>query len=158
MANTIKIKRSSTSSQTPTSLEYGELAINYADGKIFYKNSSDQIKSFEAIGGSSNHVVYRNSSGVLTGSSGFQYDGVSIKVNGNLESVYSNGDEGGEIFLNKAATNTTITNGVTIDIFQNKLRFFENGGNNRGAYIDITAASNGVGSNLLSGGRRGKYP
>ena len=43
MANTIKLKRSGTSSQVPSSLEYGEIAINSADGKIFYKNNSNQI-------------------------------------------------------------------------------------------------------------------
>lgn len=46
MANTIKLKRTSTPSSTPSSLEYGELAINYADGKIFYKNSSNSIVEF----------------------------------------------------------------------------------------------------------------
>ena len=50
MANTVKLKRSSTTSSTPASgdLSYGELAINYADGKLFYKNSSDVISE---IGG-----------------------------------------------------------------------------------------------------------
>jgi microcystin-dependent protein len=63
------------------------------------------------------------------------------------------GDEGGEILLEKSDTNTTISGtGVTVDVYQNKLRFFEQGGTARGAYIDITAASAGVGSNLLSGG------
>lgn len=66
------------------------------------------------------------------------------------------GDEGGEILLEKADTNTSIAGtGVTIDIWQNRLRFFEQGGDARGAYIDITAASNGVGSNLLAGGGGG---
>jgi hypothetical protein len=102
--------------------------------------------------GAANRIPYRNSSNVLTSSSGLQYDGVSIKVNGNLESTYQNGNEGGEIFLAKPLTNSTITNGVTIDVFQNQLRIFENGGSNRGAYIDLTAASGGVGSNLLTGG------
>jgi hypothetical protein len=53
MANTIKIKHSSTASATPSSLEYGELAINYADGKLFYKNDSAQIVEFSSGGGSS---------------------------------------------------------------------------------------------------------
>lgn len=102
--------------------------------------------------GAANRIPYRNSSNVLTSSSGLQYDGVSIKVSGNLESTYQNGDEGGEFFLAKPLTNSTITNGVTIDVFRNQLRIFENGGSNRGAYIDITTASGGVGSNLLAGG------
>lgn len=51
MANTIKIKRSSTASAVPSSLEYGELAINYADGKLFYKNASNQIVELVLSGG-----------------------------------------------------------------------------------------------------------
>jgi hypothetical protein len=46
MANTIKIKNSGTTTNTPTSLEHGELAINYADGKLFYKNNSNVIVEF----------------------------------------------------------------------------------------------------------------
>lgn len=46
MSNILKIKRSGTPSEVPVSLEHGELAINYADGKIFYKNSSDSIVEF----------------------------------------------------------------------------------------------------------------
>jgi hypothetical protein len=60
------------------------------------------------------------------------------------------GDEGGELRLNKAATNTTLDTGVTIDIFRNKLRIFETGGSNRGVFIDLTSATTSVGSNLLS--------
>jgi hypothetical protein len=43
MANTIKIKNSGTASAVPASLEYGELGLNYADGKVYYKNSSNAI-------------------------------------------------------------------------------------------------------------------
>jgi hypothetical protein len=46
MANTIKLKRSATSSSSPASLEHGELAINYTDEKLFYKNASNLIKEF----------------------------------------------------------------------------------------------------------------
>jgi hypothetical protein len=43
MANVITLKKSSTPSQVPSSLADGEIAINYADGKLFYKNSSASI-------------------------------------------------------------------------------------------------------------------
>jgi hypothetical protein len=43
VANTIKLKNSGTSTNVPSSLEHGELAINYADGKIFYKDSTNTI-------------------------------------------------------------------------------------------------------------------
>lgn len=50
MANVIKLKNSGTANSAPTSLEVGELAINYADGKIFYKNSSNTIVEFGGSG------------------------------------------------------------------------------------------------------------
>jgi hypothetical protein len=51
MANTIKIKNSGTASAAPSSLEYGELGLNYADGKLFYKNSSNNIVQFTGAKG-----------------------------------------------------------------------------------------------------------
>jgi hypothetical protein len=49
MANIVKLKRSGTANATPSanSLEHGELAINYADGILFYKDASNTIVSFE---------------------------------------------------------------------------------------------------------------
>ena len=46
--STIKLKKSSVPSNEPSTgdLEYGEIAINFADGKLFYKNSSNVIKAF----------------------------------------------------------------------------------------------------------------
>lgn len=76
-------------------------------------------------------------------------------VSGKLSVNASSGDEGGEIFLNKPVTNTTLNGGVTIDVYQNKLRFFEQGGSARGFYIDITSGLGGVGSNLAAGGGGG---
>lgn len=46
MANVIKIKNSGTASAAPTTLETGELAINYADGILFFKDSNGTIISF----------------------------------------------------------------------------------------------------------------
>jgi hypothetical protein len=34
----IQVKKSGTTGNTPASLNYGELALNWADGKLFYKN------------------------------------------------------------------------------------------------------------------------
>jgi hypothetical protein len=80
---------------------------------------------------------------------------VAANANTKLSIMQSFGDEGGEIFLNKPATNSTITNGVTIDIFQNKLRFFEQGGSARGFFLDITAGGNGVATNIMGGSSSG---
>lgn len=73
-----------------------------------------------------------------------------------LVSTASSGNEGGEIRLATAATGSTLTAGtVTIDVYQNKLRIFETGGTARGAYIDLSAATASVGSNLLAAGGGG---
>jgi hypothetical protein len=102
------------------------------------------------VSGTANQVIYKNSSNNPTGSSGLAYDGTDFSVGGKISSTASAGDEGGELFLNKAATNTTINGGVTIDVWQNRLRFFEQGGTARGAYIDIAAADAGVATQLAT--------
>ncbi len=73
----------------------------------------------------------------------------NIAAGANLVSNNSSGDEGGEILLAKPQTNTGIAGtGVTIDIFQNKLRFFEQGGSARGFFVDMTSGSTSAGTNL----------
>lgn len=44
----VLLKKSSVGDNAPDTgdLEYGEVAINYADGRLYYKNSSNQIKNF----------------------------------------------------------------------------------------------------------------
>ena len=76
-------------------------------------------------------------------------------VAGKLSVTASGGDEGGEMFLASPQTSTSINTGVTIDVYQNKLRFFEDGGSNRGFYLDITSGGSSVGTNLVSAGGGG---
>lgn len=65
MANTIfQHKRSGTPSNVPSTLELGELAINYADGLIFYKNTTGQIVSISGSGGG-NQFGTINANGTL---------------------------------------------------------------------------------------------
>ena len=68
-----------------------------------------------------------------------------------LTSTNATGDEGGQINLAKPP-NATISGGVTIDVYQDKIRFFEKDGTSRGVFIDLTGASASVGTNLLAGG------
>lgn len=67
----------------------------------------------------------------------------------------SSGNEGGQIRLALPANTGLGGDGIGIDIFQNKLRIFENGGTARGVYIDLTTAEADVGTNLLAGGGSG---
>ena len=50
MSNKVLFKKSSVSGKIPltTDLDYGEIALNYADGRIYYKTSSNTINSFAA--------------------------------------------------------------------------------------------------------------
>lgn len=75
MANTtVRIKSSGASGNVPISLEFGELAINYADGKLFYKASNGSIVQFFSStgggGGSSDSfaTINANSSLILASS------------------------------------------------------------------------------------------
>ena len=52
--------------------------------------------------------------------------------------------KGGEIHLAKAPSSTTLTTDVVIDVNDSKVRIFELGGTNRGAYLDINTAPAGV--------------
>jgi len=141
MANKFQTKRTTISGRTPNTtnsgnthfIDTGELALNLTDGKMFSSNGSVY---FEVGANLANQTVSGNANV------------------GKLNVTASDGDEGGEIFL-AAPANTTLSGGITIDAYQNKIRFFEQGGNARGAFIDLTACANGVGTNLLSGGSGG---
>jgi hypothetical protein len=70
MANTIiQLKKSGTAGNAPSSLNIGELAINYADGKLFYKNSLGNISSIESgISANSFATINVNSTLILASS------------------------------------------------------------------------------------------
>lgn len=56
MPQTIRIRRSTTASAVPTSLLTGEIAINEADGILYYRNSSGSVTRF--AGGAKSVVTY----------------------------------------------------------------------------------------------------
>jgi hypothetical protein len=51
MANKFLLKKSSTAAKVPltSDLDYGELALNYTDGKLYYKTASNTINYIDAI-------------------------------------------------------------------------------------------------------------
>jgi len=65
MANTVfQHKRSGTPANVPSSLELGEIAINYADGLLFYKNTTGHIVSISS-GTTTNDFGTINANGTL---------------------------------------------------------------------------------------------
>jgi hypothetical protein len=59
MATKVLLKKSAVADKVPTTsdLEYGELAINYADGKLYYKNSNNAIDEFVSASATVSGVV-----------------------------------------------------------------------------------------------------
>ena len=107
----IQLYHSTTASAVPvnTNLVDGELAINIADGKLYYKDSGGTVqviatKATGTIGGSTTQVQY-NSSGSLAGSANFTFNGTTATINtlnltnalgaaygGTAQSTYTQGD------------------------------------------------------------------
>lgn len=155
MANTvIQLKHSTLTGNVPSSLANGEISINNRDGKFFYSTPAGTvITHYPYLGPAGlNKEIQFNDSGTLGSNSALSFDKSSgIFSTKQISVTGSVGDEGGEILLAKPSTNTTLVGtGITIDSFQNKLRFFEQGGSARGAYIDLTECAGGVGTNLLN--------
>ena len=69
MANTIKIKQSSTASNVPTAgqLQQGELAINTADEKLYSKNSSNVIFEVGGVVGTTTFISATEPGGWVEG-------------------------------------------------------------------------------------------
>ena len=155
MANTvIQLRNSTVTGNVPSSLANGEISINSRDGKFFYSTPTGAvITHYPYLGPAGlNKEIQFNDSGTLGANAGLSFDKSSGIFSTKLISVTNSvGDEGGEILLAKPSTNTTLVGtGITIDAFQNKIRFFEQGGSARGAYIDLTECVGGAGTNLLN--------
>jgi hypothetical protein len=128
MANTtIEIKYSQVSGNTPSSLANGEISINTADGKLFYKSASGTITPFLKYPGPAglNGEIQFNDSGVLgstanlsiTKANGSVTLGGTVKAAGATgESAFisngSNGKGGAGYHGFLEANNTTASNGA----------------------------------------------
>ncbi len=68
MANKIILKKSSVVAKVPltTDLDYGELAINYADGKLYYKKSDNTIDEFISASATSGVTSVDGNTGAVT--------------------------------------------------------------------------------------------
>jgi len=82
MASKLILKKSSVPAKVPVvgDLDYGELALNYADGKLFYKTASNTISSFNVGAGGGASALDDLTDVVITSlSSGqvLQYNGTS---------------------------------------------------------------------------------
>lgn len=80
---------------------------------------------------------------LVAGSYSYVFDNV-----GELTLPAVGGDEGGQVNLGIPATNTTLQNKVTVDVYQNKIRFFEGSANARGVFMDLSQTPTAVGGEI----------
>ena len=133
---------STTASNTPLSARLTtnangvELAVNAADGKLFYKDSAGTVqvlatKATGTIGGTTGQVQYNNA-GSLGGSSNLTFDGTTLSANtlnlsnalgavygGTAQSTYTTGDtlySSAANTLAKLAGNTTTTRKYLVSV------------------------------------------
>jgi len=72
------------------------------------------------------------------------------RFNGQVTIGGTGGDEGGELQLVTAQTNTTLTGSyASVDIYRDRLRIFEGGGTFRGVHVDLSKAPDGVAGELI---------
>jgi hypothetical protein len=83
----ISLYYSSTATNIPSAgnLVLGELAINIADGKLYYKNPSNVVTLLAVSGGAitpitNNGVVYINGSGQAVSGSALTFDGTNVQI------------------------------------------------------------------------------
>ena len=100
MSNTaIQLKKSGVTGNTPTSLAFGEVALNYADGKLYYKNSlggtsyiSNQF-SFDTINSNNSLIFAGSGSDTLSFVAG---NNITISTNTTTKTITINSTSGGD--------------------------------------------------------------
>ena len=121
--------------------------VNLAD-TLRISGQQNSANAYIAFGTTNANTLGRAGSGPLTYTGDFKATGL---VSGNeLTSTQSSGSEGGQVNLAIPASGTSLVGSVTIDVYGNQLRFFQ-GDSAKGAYIDLTSAAAGVGTNLMAG-------
>ena len=117
-----------------------------ATGNVTAQNFTGNINITGNVTGTSANVT------LVAGSYSYVFNNI-----GELSLPTVGGDEGGQINFGVPATNTSLQNKVTVDVYQNKVRIFETGGANRGGYFDISALASGVGTNFSQTGFTGTF-
>jgi len=116
---TIALKNSGVSGNTPvaTDLAFGEFAINYADGKLFYRTPSNTLASYVlSVAGINKDVIF-NDSGVYGTSANLTFDKATanLYVGGIVNTNTLKLDNQSSITTGTYTTISTST--VTVDSF-----------------------------------------
>jgi hypothetical protein len=109
---------SATAAATPTAgnLVAGELAINTADGKLFYKDSAGVVQVIGTKGGvgsSTTTQVLYNNAGTIAGSANFVFDGTNVGI-GVTPSAWGLGSGGSALQISGGAISSYTNSNLTI--------------------------------------------
>ena len=109
MSNQIILKKSSVGAKVPltTDLAFGELALNYSDGKLYYKDSSNAIQAFQSGSGTVSSLASFDRKLYVISTAGTNTLAVNYAVG--YVDVYVNG-----VKLN--STEFTATTGINVTI------------------------------------------
>ena len=118
MGNKVILKRSSVAAKTPTTadLDYGELALNYTDGRLYYRTNTNSIDYFQS----------GSTGGIITNS---EFEIFAYTVVGSARSTFSGADDNANtldyapgyltVFINGikiSETDYTATNGTSVEL------------------------------------------
>ena len=108
MSNKIILKKSSVTGRVPTTsdLDYGELALNYADGKLYYKTSSNTIANISSGGAGGFTQIDRQSYTATASQTTFSITYIAPYVD-----VYVNG-------VHLSDEDYTAVNGTTVVLYE----------------------------------------
>ncbi len=111
MANKIILKKSSVTTKIPlvTDLDYGELALNYADGRLYFKTDTNEIKYFTTPSNAAVVVPISTTPPSLPSSGSIWWDSQS----GNLKIYYDDGTSSQWVDAFASVPNASTTGGGT---------------------------------------------
>jgi hypothetical protein len=132
MTNKITIKRSSVPSKVPAAgdLDYGELAINYADGNLFFKNSSNSVATIAS-------TKFVSVTGNITG--------------GNIISLGSLSTVGPATIGAFTLPNTDGLTGQTLTTYGNGVVYWSSSGGGAGGTFNVFTRSGSVSISVIAG-------
>ena len=174
--NSVKLVNAPINNDMLVATEGGSVSLHHAGGKKFETTTSGATISGDLISTHSNGQVeilgsngcieitrtggspfidFKNSTGedhdarIQESNGGFSFTGSST-INGVLAvgGTSVSGNEGGEMHIKYAPNSSLNGDFVVFDQVVNSIRFFEHSGNNRGFYLDLSTAGNGVSSKI----------
>lgn len=128
-----------------------------------FQSGSGGTYSVEVGSGATNGTVFNNAFLPAAGESHIKCFSSTVKIYDAkyVENTAATGNvdanRGGTLTLEKQSGSTLSGTGVTIDQDTNKVRFFENGGTFRGAYLDIAEGGAGAASKIVTAANISSY-